>query len=227
MTLGNSFDLVGQGTAVASACASISQPIFANTSGPGAWNAGLPPATPTTYTYSGPLFTTVIAPYTTSMRVTGSIQISGVLPPNMSLRDVTGALLGFSYSDGIQTRTLADSVICNFQLGTGAAGQIVEWNIMIRQKVATNTDPFDSIDSVHLGLAGEDLGGTNPSGGNPCGISSLNPFGSTGLGSFGTFSGGGTGQQSAAIPVLSPAFLTLLAGLLAAAGCVILRAQAR
>jgi len=181
---------------------------------------------PTTYNYSGPLFTTVVAPYTTSMHVTGSILLAGALPPNMPLRDVTAALLDFTYTDGIQTHTLADSNLCSFQLGTDATGQVVEWNVMLRQKVANNTDPFTSIDSIHAGQAGEDLGGTNPLGGNQCGVFSLNPFGSTGAGNPGGFSGPAS-PSSATIPTLSLGALVLLACLLAAAGYVSLRTGAR
>jgi len=226
LTVGTSSDVGGQGAALASPCASISQPIFGSTSSPGTWNAGLPPAMPTTYNYSGPLFTTVVAPYTTSMHVTGSILLAGALPPNMPLRDVTAALLDFTYTDGIQTHTLADSNLCSFQLGTDATGQVVEWNVMLRQKVANNTDPFTSIDSIHAGQAGVDLGGTNPLGGNQCSAFSLNPFGSTGAGNPGGFSGPAS-PSSATIPTLSPEALVLLACLLAAAGYVSLRTGAR
>jgi hypothetical protein len=226
LTTASSFDVVGTGTATANACDPISQPIFASSNAPGTWNGGLPPAPTITYPYSGPLFVTVVSPYTTSLHVTGTILLGGALPPNTPLRDVTAALRGFTYSDGIQTRTLADSVICNFQLGTDSAGQIVEWNIMVRQKVANNTDPFQSIDSIHFGQAGSDIGGTNPSGGNPCGIFSLNPFGSTGLGNPGSF-GSGPSAPSSVIPTLSLRLLILLAALLAASGYLLLRLPAR
>ncbi|HET9796243.1 MAG TPA: hypothetical protein VFS34_17505 [Thermoanaerobaculia bacterium] len=210
-------DLAGTGPAGATACAVISLSPAGSTSVIGSWTGPALPGTPVSYDYAGPFFTDVIAPYTTQDRITGMLRFGNPLPPNMPLADVTAAILDFSYSDGIQTRTAADSVICKLEVATDAAGRIVQWDVELRQRVASSSDPFSSIDSIHVGAVGRDLGGTNPAGGNPCGVFTLDPFGSTAPGGVGSWTpapaGGGT-----AIPTLSGSALLVLAALTAAAG---------
>ena len=218
-------DIVGTGPAAATACGVILLSPTASTSSIGSWSGPHLPATPTRYDYAGPFFTGFLAPYSAALHVTGFLRFADPLPPNMPLTDVTAAVDDFSYSDGIQTRTPADSVVCSLEVATDAAGRIVEWKIELRERVASFSDPFQSIDSIHVGTVEVDVGGTNPSGGNPCGAFSLDPFGSTvGSGRVGTWTFPAV-SGAAGIPTLSIPGLLLLGLLVGAGGVAALHAR--
>jgi len=82
-------------------------------------------AVPTTYVYTGNFFTIVVPPYTTSDRVTATVELASPLPANMSLGSVTP--LAFSLSDGVQTITNLTAEGSFFTFQTGAAGEITAW----------------------------------------------------------------------------------------------------
>ena len=58
------------------------------------------------YQYTGNPFTTVTSPYTTSDFVSGTIQLSSILPPNLNQASIQ--VNAFRFSDGIQTLTSAN-----------------------------------------------------------------------------------------------------------------------
>ncbi len=60
-------------------------------------------ANATVYNYTGPNFTAVAGSYTTAMRITGTIVTSSPIPPNSVNFNISGILLGWSFSDGVQT----------------------------------------------------------------------------------------------------------------------------
>ena len=55
------------------------------------------------YTYTGNNFTSVFGPYTTAMRVTGTITTSVPIPPNSVTFDPSGILTSWSFNDGVNT----------------------------------------------------------------------------------------------------------------------------
>jgi hypothetical protein len=57
------------------------------------------------YQYTGNPFTTVASPYTTSDFISGTIELSSILPPNLNQASIQ--VNAFSFSDGVQTLTSA------------------------------------------------------------------------------------------------------------------------
>lgn len=158
-------DVAGSGPAPAVPCDSIVLAAAASNTVPGTWDAGLPPASPTLYTYDGQPFTNVLPPYTTSDRVAGSITVAGVLPPFLSMNDISSTLVDFSFSDGVETRHAANTEVCTFIVSTDAIGQIVGWQVSLREvPVGAPGTPQHSINSGTFG----DLAGTGPAGGDVC-----------------------------------------------------------
>ena len=82
------------------------------------------------YSYTGAAFTTVSGSYTTSMKVTGSIDLTSALGANFGPAIVTPN--SFSFSDGLQTITnTTPSVSSSFVLQTGFFGNINSWQIVL------------------------------------------------------------------------------------------------
>jgi hypothetical protein len=99
-------------------------------------------ATPITYTYTGTPFTTVTGPYTTSDKVTGSVELMNPLGPNMSLTFVTP--LAFSFFDGVQTINSSSFTFANMSFATGPTGAITQWIV----QVGTNTGIIQTANSI-------------------------------------------------------------------------------
>jgi hypothetical protein len=112
-------------------------------------------AVPTTYVYTGNFFTVVVPPYTTSDRVTATVELASPLPANMSLGSVTP--LAFSVSDGLQTITNLTAEGSFFTFQTGAAGEITAWVAQAfsnsgLQSIATLFAPAGNFDSAAIGF---------------------------------------------------------------------------
>ena len=93
----------------------------------------------TTYTYTGPDFNEVEAPYTTSSHITGSFTVNDQAPDSPFFGDpsnggFTTGLVGFSFTDGFTTYTLQNSpqFIITYQLTDGLPD---------RSAVILSTDP--------------------------------------------------------------------------------------
>ena len=99
-------------------------------------------ATPITYTYTGTPFTTVTGPYTTSDKVTGSVELMTPLGPNMSLTSVTP--LSFSFFDGVQTIDSSSFTFVIMSFATGPTGAIAGWLV----QVGTNTGIIQTANSI-------------------------------------------------------------------------------
>jgi hypothetical protein len=125
-------------------------------------------ATPITYTYTGTPFTTVTAPYTTSDKVTGSVELMTPLRPNMSLTSVTP--LAFSFSDGVQTINSFPLNFATIKFGTGPTGAITQWIVQL------GSDTGGSIQTVNT-IAAFDSGGqvVPPGGGFGRVVFAVNP----------------------------------------------------
>jgi hypothetical protein len=156
------------------------------------------------------------APYALGGSVTGSITVANPLPPFLPLTDITTALTAMNFTDGIATRTLADSFLCSFRVATDGAGNITQWQITLRQSPYSTGNPQHSIDSTGVPgiLEGNDLAGTGPAGVNPCDPIVLSPFGGTA--SEGTWIS--AAAAGVAIPALDGMALLMLAALLAFVG---------
>lgn len=164
------------------------------------------------YSYSGSDFVTAFAPYTTAMSVDGSFEVGAPLPAGVTT-DLSGVPLDFSFFDGIETRSLADSTICQFEVTTDAAGQIVAWDIWLRE--IGGADPQHSLETrLTVDLAG--FASPNAA----CGPTPLNPFASVTIPGVWTGSGGPTAVE---VPTASDLGLLLLAAALVMAALLRLR----
>ena len=97
----------------------------------------------TTYSYTGPLFTSANPPYTLSMRITGSFTTAVPLPPNMPMTAIgpsgNGLALSWSFTDGLNTFTNANSDEFGdafgdsrrFRVATDGNGFINDWEIVL------------------------------------------------------------------------------------------------
>jgi hypothetical protein len=215
-------DLVGTGPAPAGPCDPFALTIFASTATQGTWTDTNPLASqPTVYNYTGDPFTSAVAPYAIGGSVTGTITVANPLPPFMPLTDITTALTSLTFADGIQVRTLANTFLCTFRVATDGAGNITQWQVLLRQSPFTPLNPQQSIDSSGNpgGPEGTDLAGTGTAGAGPCDPMALAQFGSTGT--QGTWS---TAAASVGdVPMLDGFGLALLSVLLAAMAVWVLR----
>ena len=84
-----------------------------------------------TYTFTGGNFTNVSGPYTTAMRITGTLITSTPIPPNYS-GDLSGLLASWSFNDGVQTIDSANGAFHpnrTFYVGTDGSGNINSFEI--------------------------------------------------------------------------------------------------
>jgi hypothetical protein len=171
----------------------------------------VPASAQVVYTYQGNDFAAVSPPYTMAMSVAGSFQVAAPLPASATT-NVAPIATAFNFFDGVEARTLADSTICEFSVTTNAVGQIVDWDILLREAGAA--DPQHSLET----RLGTDLAGSvTPNAG--CGAAALNPFASvTGL--PGVWGGG---PSTVDVPTASHTGLLVLALALALAAIVGLR----
>jgi hypothetical protein len=104
----------------------------------------------TVYSYTGNTFTqivdstTVPGTYTTSMKVTGSIEVASPLGPNfdnLSAFTIPAFVVGFSFNDGRQTidQSFFDAEYSFIGLKTDTNGTITGWDIHL---VAPSLFPF-------------------------------------------------------------------------------------
>jgi hypothetical protein len=118
-----------------------------------------------TYSYLGQPFVTVFPPYSVTDRVIGSFETAAPLEPWLIDVDISARVTGFSYTDGQQTRTAADSAVCGFRVTTDATGAIVAWVVNLREL------PLPAPGAPQLFLDSNravDQGGTGPAGATPC-----------------------------------------------------------
>jgi hypothetical protein len=221
---GPGFDQVGEGPAPVAPCGMTVLTFYASSSGPGSWSStAVPPATPTEYFYTGEPFTYADPPYALGGRVTGDITVAGPLPPNLPLTDISLALEDFTFADGIQTRTPANTNVCAFQVATDAAGDISNWSLYLREDPFPGAgNPVQSLDSNGPATASNnDLVGEGPAGPVPCDSIALSLYASSSnAGSWVTIR-----PVAAAIPAVSPVGAVVLVVLLALAATAAVRSR--
>jgi hypothetical protein len=168
-------DVVGTGNAGATACdptlfLGLTQ--AATQFSEGAWtDTTAMPSTPTTYTYTGANDTSASSPYSSGSRLNGTITTANPLPAFMPLTDITASLTALSFHDSIRLRTLIDSYICSFQVATDGAGEIKQWQILLRAFPIISFIPEHTIESNGNSSLGQgDLAGTGiaPPSTTPC-----------------------------------------------------------
>ena len=118
----------------------------------------------TTYSYIGPLFTSAVAPYTMSMRITGTFTTAVPLPPNMALTPIgplgNGLALSWSFTDGVNTLTDVNSdefgLSAQYAVATGSNGAITDWAIWLE----SHKSPW-SVGETNLFVIEVESGGDN------------------------------------------------------------------
>jgi hypothetical protein len=86
------------------------------------------------YTFTGPNYQVASTPFNTAMNLTGSFTVAN--PIIGAFVDISG-IKSFSFFDGVQTITNLDvDPLSVFNIGTDAAGKIVNWNIGILPNVS-------------------------------------------------------------------------------------------
>ena len=82
------------------------------------------------YSYTGHNFTTATGSYTTSDRVVASFTLSAFLPPSATV-DLAASMLAYSFSDGVQTLTEANSAVILSEVTTAGSGQPTTWTFTL------------------------------------------------------------------------------------------------
>jgi len=111
------------------------------------------------YQYAGMPFTAVNGSYTTDDFLSGTIQLSSVLPPDSSVSlgpaTMPIALVAWSFSDGLKTLTPANSnVFIGAMVVTDPSGGIVQWSFdffdpqSINDMSTNDHGPGDQIDQA-------------------------------------------------------------------------------
>ncbi|MEO8277630.1 MAG: hypothetical protein ABI639_15565 [Thermoanaerobaculia bacterium] len=175
-------DVAGTGTAGPGPCDAIALAPMASSSAQGSWISSQPlPPDPSTYNYTGDPYTSATPPYSLGGAVQGSLTLAGPLPPYLPLTDVTPAIVAFAFDDGVETRTLADSFLCAFEVATDGTGNITRWRISLRRFPYNTGDPHHAIDSNGQPgvVQGADFAGSGTAPADPCGVMALSPFGSS------------------------------------------------
>lgn len=163
------------------------------------------------YSYVGPTFDIVFAPYTTSDRVSGSFTVAAPLPPNLLYSDISGLVIAFSFTDGVATRTEADSVVCEFIATTDGSGVLLDSRFWLRESGVPLNDPQHNLERY-------DLGGYIVSQADPCAGGGLAPYGTTD-----GYTTAGEWTSPRAVPAAGRGALLGLALLLVTAGAVRLK----
>ena len=87
------------------------------------------------YTYTGNDFTSAISPYTTSDSITGYFVVATPLAANLSLGPITP--ISFSFSDGVDTLTNANTTSQTFYVATSPSGSLSNWGIAVATAAST------------------------------------------------------------------------------------------
>jgi len=103
------------------------------------------------YTYTGNVYTTAVAPYTTKQKITGTLTFATALGANEHILNADPE--SFSFSDGVQTLDNANSDAIGVDLTTNGRGNIINWYILINtetetQQIWTENDEVTTIDAA-------------------------------------------------------------------------------
>jgi hypothetical protein len=166
----------------------------------------------TTYTYTGLNYNFVAVPYTTSMSITGSFTTASPLPANLPITDIgpngTNLVTGWTFNDGINTYTQANSVVLpqlgTFRIATDASGNITSFYIQIEQPLPPHAvaQLLNVLDVVNIGF-----NQSQATIGSPCLTLSGNVCATLGPGAgFGDSTSSGSFAPVVVAPTLSKGF---------------------
>lgn len=182
----------------------------------------------TTYTYQGnnyDFFPFAPAPsvFDGTMSVSGTFTRPLPLPPNLVLTSIDDVNLDFSMSNGVRVFTPMNSTVCTFEVSTGTNGQIVAWNILLREAgpIPAN-DPQATLLTQRV-VSARDGGFVSISTGDDC---DPNGLGSTDAAEVLNNPGSWT-SDAMGVPALPEWAWVLLMALLAIAGATALRSRQR
>jgi len=121
--------------------------------------AGPANAAPVTYTFETSTYETVSGPYTTDMRITGTLVVDGPLTEGSYTSYTTPFLpiLDWSYSDGVNVYD-AGNAYNSLDIEVDASGAITYWNISSRYFEYDHVNPYgpwegavgDSVASLYI-----------------------------------------------------------------------------
>lgn len=178
----------------------------------------------TTYTYTGPQYTTATGLYTTSMRVAGNFTTASPLPANMPITNIgpsggSNLVTSWSFSDGVSTYTDATTVVLyglpnHFAISTDATGNVSAFDIGFMSPGPPNT-----VGQIMNGVFSSSGPVTQATTAQPCaaviGVTCANIVqGGTNFASantLGVWQVGGPPAAATSIPTLSQTALILLA----------------
>lgn len=86
------------------------------------------------YRFESAEFALADAPWTRSDRVVGTVDFDGPLPTWVDDIDLRARVTALEFFDGVRTRRLADTEICEFQATIDATGAIIDWSLKLRQR---------------------------------------------------------------------------------------------
>lgn len=156
MSISQSGDQVGRGNAGPATCSSITLSTIATNNLSGSWVNPLPPPNTFIYQYSGLPFQNAQDPFTHQQRITGRVSLPGELPPNLVLTDIQTLAGYFQFREGLQFRNQINSQLCSFRLSTNELGQIVEWDISLREKGVLPGGPIELLETLKQGMRATD-----------------------------------------------------------------------
>ena len=174
-----------------------------------------------TYSFQGANFSNFSSgsSFNSSMRVTGSFDINGFLSPNLANQDISGDIVTFSFSNGLVTRTPANTAVCIFRVTTDGNGNLLDVLISLRANPApTVGQPLEFLD---IGAFDYVYTGTGPSSGpgNECSALTPNNWATAPR----TGSQWTSPERLVSVPALSDAGLIVASLLMALAGVITLR----
>ncbi len=104
----------------------------------------------TTYTYTGgATYTTFVMAFTGAMRLTGSFTTATPIPPNTTVNATV--VTSYSFNDGVQTLTNANTRLVVFSVTTDATGTPTQWNITAYGNIpAVVTTPINGFDTFNI-----------------------------------------------------------------------------
>ncbi len=200
----------------------------------------MPAVSATTYTFTGPGYTATAdctaancPKFTTAMSVSGSMTFSAPLAPNLSDQAVTDTLTGFTVSNGVTAFASADPAVrlssTGIRVTTDGAGNVQSANFTVSRWVDGTAGPHNAGDSIDWAFVTPTITRgwsryicVGISAGDRCNSNIADAGSSSAKGNSAAFTPSAPTAASGAVPVpsLSDGALILMAGLLAAMGCM-------
>lgn len=200
----------------------------------------MPAVSAMTYTFTGPSYTSTAdctasncPRFTTAMSVSGSMTFSAPLAPNLSDQAVTDTLTGFTISNGVTAFASTDPAVrlssTGIRVTTDGAGNVQSANFTVSRWVDGTAGPHNAGNSIDWAFVTPTITRgwsrytcVGISAGDRCNSNITDAGSSSANGNSASFTPSAPTATSGAVPVpsLSDGALILMAGLLAAMGCM-------